>query len=355
MWDTTTWVAQATPVSPNLLLNGGFMLWQRQAPGTGTLYAGGAYCADRWYVLGSGSPVQLYAQQIAGSGAIEYAGQLTQMNGSAQRCGLVQVLEAADSIPLRGKTVTCNFQVVGLPAGSNLRAALCEWTGTADQPAKALVGNWSSSTYSVGNFFNGATTTVAAVSPSIIASGPVSLTATVSASCNNLYVIVWTESAIAQAAFWSISQADLYIGNTSRTYTPRPFSQEFAMCRRYYEKSNGLAYAPGTSWGSDNTGVYGIDVARTSCSANSTYYSTFSVLFGTPKRVAPTVTFWNPATGTASSFIDNTNGHNITGTTLAINSSIYGITSWSLSSIIASISSLDVLYYNYSADAELGV
>ncbi len=337
----------------NLLINGGFTFFQRQTAGTATAFASGAYCADRWYLLTQANNVS--SQQVVGSGAYRYYGKFLQANASAQRFAIVQVLPTEDSIPLRGQSVTFNVQLPALPSGSNMRMAICEWTGTADAPVKAVINSWTSTTYTAGNFFSGTTTTVDAVSPSITSAGTATLTATVSDSCNNLYAIIWTESACAQNAYFTITAADLYLcsaaGAVTRAWAPRPYAQELAMCGLYYEKSNSLPFAPGSTEGA----YYWSEMNNATRSVGQTYYFTLPAIFKVLKRANPVCRFWNVTTGVINSFYDASLGHNITGTTMTIYTSTCGVTTWNLTNINIAVPAMDIICYIFDADAEIGV
>jgi uncharacterized protein YbaA (DUF1428 family) len=221
---------------PNLAHNGGAEVWQR-----GTSLSGLAdvtYCADRWYVLTQTGTIA--AAQAAGTLGARYALQLTQSQGSAQRMGVAQVVEASDAIPYRGRTV--RFQLT-LKASANIsvRFAVVEWTGTADAVTKDVVNDWTSSTYTAGNFFTSTTTTVTAVSASQGATTSYqtfSVAGTVSASCNNLVVFVWTEATIAQNFTLTVTEVGLYDGNAAQLWLPRPLAVELAICQRFF-----LAYS----------------------------------------------------------------------------------------------------------------
>lgn len=219
-------------LGPNAIDNGGAEVWQR-----GTSLSGLAdvtYCADRWYVLTQTGTIA--AAQATGTLGARYALQLTQSQASAQRMGVAQVIEASNSIPYRGRAVQLQIQVKASTA-TNIRFAIVEWTGTADSVTKDVVNDWTSGTYTAGNFFTSTSTTVTQVSGSKGATTSFqqfTITGTPSASCNNLIVFVWTEATAAQNVTLTVTEIALYDGTLLQPWLPRPLAAELALCQRYF-------------------------------------------------------------------------------------------------------------------------
>lgn len=217
---------------PNVLHNGGFEVWQR-----GTSLSGSAddtYGPDRWYGLCESSTLTI--SRATGPLGGRYAVSL--LAGLSTRFGLAQIVEASDSIPYRGRTV--RFQFRANPGTSlTLRYAILEWTGTADSVTSDVVNNWSSTTYTAGNFFSGSNLTVVAVGSGTAGSWTQhAVTGTVSSSCNNLIVFVWTEGASVSTV--TISECGLYDGTDARDWLPRSVAEELAICQRYlYARASG--------------------------------------------------------------------------------------------------------------------
>ncbi|KZE29127.1 hypothetical protein AVW15_04790 [Chelatococcus daeguensis] len=79
-------------------------------------------------------------------------------------------------------------------------------------------------------------------------------------------------------------------GTVPSAFEVRPFSQELAMCQRYFEKSYNLEVAPGTAsqMGRRNQNTFQIATNHRA-----------DIPFRVIKRAAPTVTIYNPTTGAA--------------------------------------------------------
>lgn len=218
------------------LINGDGVINQR----TYTTVADDTYWCDRHYVLCQTAAITPTILANVANGLPSMM-RLTQSQATAQRMGNAQIVESIVARRLRGKTVTLGGKLRS-SASQAIRYAILEWTGTADAVTSDVVANWSSATYTAGNFFLGSNLTVAAVgtiTPSANTVTDFSLTATISAACNNLIVILWTEATAAQSVtldmVWGLVE-----GNASAEtwpFGPRHPQQELALCQRYYETS----------------------------------------------------------------------------------------------------------------------
>lgn len=218
----------------NFLINGGFDFFQRQVAATATARTDDTYGPDRWYVLTQTAGINV--NQAAGDTKSKNAVRLTQNQAAAQRFGLAQIVESRNSLPLRGETV--RFQArLNISNSQDVRIALLEWTGTADAVTSDVVNDWTSSTYTAGNFFLAANLTVTAVSetasPSAGSWVDISVSGAVSASCNNLIVFIWVEGEAAQNVTLDLTEAGAYLTSTAQEWVPRLLSAEFVLCQRY--------------------------------------------------------------------------------------------------------------------------
>lgn len=226
----------------NLLINGGFQFWQRLAtPTTATTMTDDVYNApDRWYSLVQGAGATI--NRNAGIGTSQYSAKLI-AGGTTNRYGIAQIVEAENSIPMRGNVVSAGVRIKPVNnAGSgtrDYRIAILEWTGTADTVTSELVADWTSSTYTTAGFFASTTKTLvgtATVTATHNTETVLSVSGTVSASCNNLIVFVWTEDVPTHASdYVLIGEAGLYKKVfASQTWYPRPQAAELALCQRYF-------------------------------------------------------------------------------------------------------------------------
>jgi hypothetical protein len=301
--------SDTTPLH-NLLINGGFDYFQRTAPGTPTSRSDDVYGPDRWYHLNQANPVNV--ERIAGEGPAVNASRTTQANASAQRFGLAQIVEGVESVARRSTTVRFDFRV-RMSTGQALRYAVLEWTGTVDAVTSDVVLDWTNGTYTAGNFFLASNLTVAAVgtiSPTSATWTSASLSANISASCNNIIVMVWTEGTAAQNIQLDLTRCGLYDGAIGRAWQPPNPHQELDKCLRYYEKSYALATPPGTATSSGALNF----TTRTAVSAFvATNSPAYNPVFQAQKRVTPTMVLYEAVAGTANAV--NVNANTRTGVT----------------------------------------
>jgi len=252
----------------NRIINPSGQIWQRVNSGAAAI-TDVTYAFDLWYGLTQSAGITASQVNNAANG-IPYMMRLSQANATAQRFGISQAIESANCIDMRGQAVALSAQV-RMSAATTLRYAIVEWTGAADTITKDVVNNWTSGTFTPGNFFISATTTVTATGSVALTANtltPISLTGTVSGSMNNIIVFFWTDSTQAQNVTLDIGKVQLEIGSSETLLAVRSIQQELEMCFRYYETGAVFLQANAGSNGS-------------------------SVNFKVAKRAAPTKTFYN--------------------------------------------------------------
>lgn len=288
-----TFAAPTGGAVPNVLHNGGFEVWQN---GTSITSNGdGSSTSDRWYQLQDAASSNANAQRVTGPTTSKYAQQFGPTGGSSRRMGVASIVEETDSLAYRGRTVRFQFQVKA-STSRTVRYAILEWTGTANSVAHDVVNNWASGTFTAGNFFVGSNVTVVATgSVSATTSfAAASVTGTVSSSCNNLIVFVWSDSAMSTSETITVAECGLYDGTNARDWLPRFFAEELALCQRYlYKRADG---AIGIALNADNMYSRGLERFPTTMRAAPTVSgASFSVNAGS----AGTPSFTTTADGFA--------------------------------------------------------
>jgi hypothetical protein len=222
----------------NLLHNSGFGIWHHTNADSLTSIADDVYGPDRWYGLTQTAAIQM--QRSAGNRAFRDC-LLKQSQAAAQRMGLAQIVEACESKCCRSSALSLKFACK--PSVTTImRYAILEWTGTADAVTSDVVLDWTSAVYTANAFFLAASLTVAAVGSISCAAGAwtdvTTLAATISASCNNLIVFVWTEGTAAQNVTVEISELILSREQEPEWYPPN-MSEDVTNCQRFYEGGMG--------------------------------------------------------------------------------------------------------------------
>jgi hypothetical protein len=96
------------------------------------------------------------------------------------------------------------------------------------------------------------------------------------------------------AATWQITGVQLEKGSIATSYDIRPYIRELQLCQRYYEKSFPLTTVPAQA-----TGVAGCITSEQFATGHN--YLRFPVVnFAVEKRGSPSITFYNPNTGSTS-------------------------------------------------------
>lgn len=264
----------------NALINGGFDFFQRAAPATATAMTDDVYNSpDRWYSLVQGANATI--NRNAGIGTSKYSCKLV-AGGTTNRYGIAQIIESANSLQYRGNTVIAQCKIKPVNnAGSgtrNYRIAILEWTGTADAVTSELVADWTSATYTTAGFFASTTKTLvatASVTATHNTETTLSVSGTVSASCNNLIIFIWTEAVPTHAAdYVLIGEAGLYYGATIQTWMPRPYAEEYQLCTRHCR-----------AWTNDsvNTSVVRVGYGTAYGASEIDFYNIFTQpMFSTP-------------------------------------------------------------------------
>ncbi len=275
----------------NRLLNGAFRFNQRALASN----ADDTYCLDGFYVLtqtGAIAASQLTDPENGAPNGIR----LTQSQVSAQRMGLGQIIESANCRDLRGASVVVSGRV-RLSTSANVRYAILEWTGTVDAPTSDVVNDWTSGTYTAGNFFVSTTTNVLAVGSVACAANTwrdlTALVATCGASMNNLIVVAWTEGTAAQNVTLDFNRLQLEPGAKATIFETMPVGVEYERCLRYYFKTFALATTPAQNVGADS-GEIDFLAGKAGATAQYGFFE-----FPVPMLKTPSLTGYNPAAGNA--------------------------------------------------------
>jgi len=238
------------PSRKNILINGGFDVWQRGTSG-GTV---NTYLADRWESGGGGALSQ--DRQVATSGD-DFNYSLRVQRPSTETHGwsvIGTTLEELDSLPLRGKTLTFSCLI---KVGAN-------YSPTSSQLGMGI----GSSTIAnrswryLGNVTEQKTVTTSWVRYSVTVTIP---TDSKQVGCG----FVCSPTGTAGADDWfEIANAQLEVGSTATDFEHRSYGTELQTCERYYQ-TYGMGFH-----------AFGI--------TSTTIDSQFA--FRTPMRTSPSVT-----------------------------------------------------------------
>jgi hypothetical protein len=224
----------------NILINGGFEIWQR-----GTSFSGGSlggYCADRWQILGNGSPTWNFSQEssIVDSGLYALKMNVTAVGGSTVIYAQ-QIIENGQAYA--GKTVSISVRVK------------CSTIGVIN------IGMTDGVTFSF--------------SPLNVSTSYETLTFTKNIATNATGMTVFVgfvgagPSTIISTTY--IDSVMMVVGQVPQAFVPADPQQDLARCQRYYEQGDFGYIFTGYFTTSGTTGIV-------------------QVPFRATKRVVPTLT-----------------------------------------------------------------
>lgn len=265
--------------------------WNQRAPASN---ADDTYGHDCHYVLTQTGAIAV-STLSAPSDGIAHMWRLSQSQASAQRMGYAQIFHSSRSYGMRGQTVTLGGDLRYSNAAA-IQYAILEWTGTANSVTSDVVNDWTSGTYTAGNFFLGSNLTVTAVgsiTPSAATVTEFSVSGTISSSANNIIVIMWTEGTAAQNstldARWYLSKGDLT--GISGGFPSICYQAELERCLPFYRTS-----VPHGTTPADN--VFSNRMAGFAPATTEIDVGIFE--FSPPMAGTPTMTFYRSSQGSSA-------------------------------------------------------
>ena len=278
-WTSDDLITYATTVTAtslayrNALINGDFQVSQRTPPlnfssGIANEYSGtgdyvtlsGAYTHDRWAILHqSASALFSVSRRSDVPGTQVSSCAIRPTSTSAGKFGLLQIVDANNTAPLRGNPATLSFWAKrDDTAGTKVtmvKAVILQWSGTADQfPRTSMISNWSTSN-NPPSFTSGVTQ---AANPTSILVNDVwtqfSLTVPTIAG-NNVAVFIWndrTDNLTTDTLF--LTDVQLERGLVATPFETLPLSTCLARCYPYFYASwggvvNGATSTANTTFG----------------------------------------------------------------------------------------------------------
>jgi hypothetical protein len=299
----------------NRIINGGMDIWQR-----GTSFSATGYTADRWTATVAGTTTFSQETSIVPSGA-QYALKWT-TSASSSYGQLRQFIEQLNVIPLRGQTVTVSAYV---------RSG-----GTFTGNYLFEIGYSTSTDSSSGSFTTISTTTSGTINNSSYTQ--IKTTFTVPSNAVGLYFGLVPDTVQASGAIVYQSLAQLEPGSTATPFERRSYGAELALCQRYFQKSYLQNTVPGSS---STSGAYMPNYVGSGNQLRGT------VLAKVNMRTAPTVSIYNPETGTSGFWCLEGNGATNQAAAFATFVSEYSWLMYSVSHVAG------YFYVQYTASAEL--
>lgn len=267
------------PAFRNVIINGGFDVWQRSTDATANTVSGTFYAAaDRWQTW-LGSATNIRYQRVTGTNNT-YAYRIQRASGStvATNTQITQGIEQANAVKLAGKTVTLSFYG---KAGANFSSSSLSariYTSTSGDINLINTGGTIQGTNTVSLTTTSTRYTVTATIPSNALFVGVN------------FIVNWTGTAGANDWF-ELENVQLEIGSIVTPFEFEPYETTLRKCMRYYEKSYRQDITPGTNQSSFPTIVQ--EVPFITGFTQTDGWGLARILFTVPKRTGPTVTLFN--------------------------------------------------------------
>lgn len=227
---TGTGIQQAMSAEDNLLVNGGFDVWQRGTSFGPFSGAANNKIADRWAVWpGAGSTLNPVYLNAANPGATFPTGEL--IFGS---CGVTRTVSSGDSLlvqrlesvkPTSGRTVTASFWVYAPATGSHT-IQYFQYFGGSGSPSATVYTNVSYTVAAANTWERKIlTTTIPSISGKTLG--------TDGTDCLGVAFVV---PATFGNGSWFFANVDVRLGPVAPPqFLRRPMQEELALCQRYYQ------------------------------------------------------------------------------------------------------------------------
>lgn len=302
----------------NYLLNGGFDFAQRQTPSTLTTYSSTTarvLTADRWGITNGAASTQ-YARVDDSAAPLtnasaRYHGRFLKITGSGKVC-ISQVLETVEAMSLRGKTIRLTAKIAHITGAHSWHLALIQLTsaGTADALPATFISafngtgvepTWGTNLASIAPASAGVGGTLTGISVKQLTTttfAQLSGTFLVPTNCKNLVFVLYSDDSLAVNDDFLLTEGAIYdTRDDVAAWTPRPYSQELALCQRYYAKTflvdTGPVQNPGVNTGEVKY-IAGIAGSGTAGGERGGSWR-----FPAAMRATPTITTFNPAAANA--------------------------------------------------------
>ena len=294
----------------NVIINGNFDIWQR-----GTSSSVTTYLADRWKSGGTGSTKLITRESFAVGQTVVpnnpkyYARTVISVAGSAagDNVNIHQRIENVSTFA--GETITLSFWAKA-DSNKTIVAEFTQYFGTGGSP--------SAPNFNVANISINLTTSWVQYTLDVDVNNISGLTVGTDGN-DYLRIMFWfaagttydarTNSLGHQTGTFDIAQVQLEKGSYATNFELRSESKELALCQRYFEKTYNTDVAPATI---TNEGrIFGRqDVVATTTTMSG--HNMLNGYFKVTKRGNPTMTSYNPVTGTVGELRDEFNSNNYT-------------------------------------------
>jgi hypothetical protein len=289
VWNGATWDSPRTDNPPlaiptgNVIINGGFDIWQRGASG---FALGGGMTADRWRFYTSNGTNKAVTRQsftpgdlnVPSFGESDFFWRFSETGATvADENTTYTAIE--DVKTLAGQTVTVSYWAKSSVSGSTVNPNFVQRFGSGGSAAVSTLGASRSITTSWARYTE--TFNLPSIAGRTIGSG------------NHLqFGLSFRTNFVQTVDIWGVQLEAGAVATPFRRNAPS-IQAELAACQRYYQKSYNVDTAPGSS-----TDVGAVQFTG---STNGGGNTSTPVTFRVQMRATPSMAFWTPG-GTANAW-----------------------------------------------------
>jgi len=272
-------------IRSNSLINGDMRIAQRGTSFTSSDNNDDVYTLDRWLLLSDGNDIVDVTQQSDGGTSSASKYMRLDVETTAKKFGICQVIGTDDCRDLIGQSVSISFdaKVTNASKLSDIRAVVLAWNSTADAVTSDVVSAWgaegSNPTFAT-NWTAENTASDLSVTTSW-ANYKIENISIDTSSATNVAIFIWQNNVATNdtaGIFLEVSEVKLEVGSTATAFEYRPIAEELSLCQRYYEVGR-LQWrsSPSITWGGN-------------------YYAYNTASFKVTKRATPTIVLANEYT-----------------------------------------------------------
>ena len=228
------WAGPSVAAGKNVIINGGFDIWQRGTTST----ANATYTtADRWWCYSSATTFTWSQNSTAPTG-LRYSFSGT-INSGSGTCQFQHAVETANTIPLAGQTATLSFYLATTGPTGQVPSLQFSYSTAVDA---GLGGSYTT--------ISGTTNYSPVISGSF---QRYSITYTIPSTAKSLMFVVNSNSTMTTGQSFSLAGVQLELGSTATTFSRAggTIGGELALCQRYYN-TNTLAFRSTPATASSN-------------------------------------------------------------------------------------------------------
>lgn len=339
-WDDNT----GFPAFRNMVINGGFDVWQRGTSFTAASLTSPYYTADRWITVRGGLAAgATWSRQTSDLTGFNYFMRCQRDNANTGTANVhaSTTFETINIKRLQGKVLTLSFWA---RAGANYSSA------SSALKAQIAVGTGTDSNYLMTGFTSGSLLLDSTVTLTTSWQRFTLTTSSALLTTHNQLGINFFNTPVGTAGandYFDITGVQLEAGSVASPFEFEPFETTLRKCMRYYEKSYRQDVNPGTNQSSFPTIVQ--EVPFITGFTQTDGWGLARILFTVPKRTGPTVTLYNESgTINTATQIIGTTASTLTNPTIAGNDK-----GFMFQGGVAAGGSAVKIVYHYTANAEL--